>query len=144
MNASRLARAGGALGHLLLVVVLALGVFVMHTVGHPEEHSGAATSSHSAVDVPGAGMAAMAAAHERPSHTTDSSPTTEQPAMSMDMASVCVAVFLGLWMLASLVRAALTRDVARTVALLARTPVGRHTDPPPRGPDLTQLSVLRT
>ncbi|MER8041372.1 hypothetical protein [Streptomyces sp. NPDC094032] len=34
-------RAGGALAHLLLVVVLALGVFVMHSVGHPEGSSGA-------------------------------------------------------------------------------------------------------
>ncbi|MEU5404354.1 hypothetical protein ABZ348_34310 [Streptomyces sp. NPDC005963] len=35
MSASRAMRAAGAWGHLLLVV-LALGVFAMHTVGHPE------------------------------------------------------------------------------------------------------------
>ncbi|MEU8760224.1 hypothetical protein [Streptomyces sp. NPDC048659] len=38
-------RAGGALAHLLLVVVLALGVFVMHAVGHPEGASGQAAQA---------------------------------------------------------------------------------------------------
>ncbi|WP_026058455.1 hypothetical protein [Streptomyces sp. SS] len=38
-------RAGGALGHLLLVVVLALGVFLMHTVGHPEGSGGGTDSA---------------------------------------------------------------------------------------------------
>ena len=42
-SASRTVRAGGALGHLLLVAVLALGVFAMHGMGHPRE------SSHSAM-----------------------------------------------------------------------------------------------
>ncbi|WP_330302233.1 MULTISPECIES: hypothetical protein [unclassified Streptomyces] len=37
---SRNVRTGAALGHLLLVVVLALGVFVMHTVGHPDGSAG--------------------------------------------------------------------------------------------------------
>ncbi|MEK8169462.1 hypothetical protein NKH77_05600 [Streptomyces sp. M19] len=35
MNADGRARTGSALGRLLLVVLLALGVFVMHAVGHP-------------------------------------------------------------------------------------------------------------
>lgn len=39
MSASRAPRAAGAWGHLFLVV-LALGVFAMHTVGHPDDDSG--------------------------------------------------------------------------------------------------------
>ncbi|MER5202358.1 hypothetical protein [Streptomyces sp. NPDC002825] len=39
-RAERRRRAGGAIGHLLLVVVLALGVFLMHAVGHPEGSGG--------------------------------------------------------------------------------------------------------
>ncbi|MGW0821720.1 hypothetical protein [Streptomyces sp. NPDC002845] len=42
-----------------------------------------------------------------------------------------------------LVRAALARRTDRTLGLLAPGPVVRRPDPPPRGPDLTQLSVLR-
>ncbi|MFE0647289.1 hypothetical protein ACFVZH_01695 [Streptomyces sp. NPDC059534] len=41
-RAARGRRAGGALAHLLLVVVLALGVFLMHAVGHPEGSGGGA------------------------------------------------------------------------------------------------------
>ena len=35
-------RAGGSFGYLLLVVMLALGVFTMYTVGHPEVSSSTA------------------------------------------------------------------------------------------------------
>ncbi|MFD0366645.1 hypothetical protein [Streptomyces sp. NPDC127114] len=41
-------RASGALAHLLLVVVLALGVFVMHSVGHPEGSSGSGATDRTA------------------------------------------------------------------------------------------------
>lgn len=47
MNTGRSMRAGGVLPRLLLVVVLALGVFVMHTLGHPDGGSGSGMS-HSA------------------------------------------------------------------------------------------------
>ncbi|MFI2213887.1 hypothetical protein [Streptomyces sp. NPDC020141] len=48
MDASRMIRAAGAWGHLLLVV-LALGVFAMHTTGHPDSGS---AMSHPAVAAP--------------------------------------------------------------------------------------------
>ncbi|WP_458090153.1 DUF6153 family protein [Streptomyces malaysiensis] len=47
MNTGRSMRAGGVLPRLLLVVVLAFGVFVMHTLGHPDGGSGSGMS-HSA------------------------------------------------------------------------------------------------
>lgn len=47
MDTGRSMRAGGVLPRLLLVVVLALGVFVMHTLGHPDGGSGSGMS-HSA------------------------------------------------------------------------------------------------
>ncbi|AQA16818.1 hypothetical protein BV401_40050 [Streptomyces malaysiensis subsp. malaysiensis] len=47
MNTGRSMRAGGVLPRLLLVVVLALGVSVMHTLGHPDGGSGSGMS-HSA------------------------------------------------------------------------------------------------
>ncbi|MCC4314330.1 hypothetical protein [Streptomyces malaysiensis] len=47
VNTGRSMRAGGVLPRLLLVVVLALGVFVMHTLGHPDGGSGSGMS-HSA------------------------------------------------------------------------------------------------
>ncbi|MFE5858803.1 hypothetical protein ACFQ61_37005 [Streptomyces sp. NPDC056500] len=61
MSASRAIRAAGAWGHLLLVV-LALGVFAMHTVGHPESGSagghGAMASARPQEAVSGSGSAA--------------------------------------------------------------------------------------
>ncbi|MEU0992204.1 hypothetical protein [Streptomyces sp. NPDC005953] len=60
MSASRAIRAAGAWGHLLLVV-LALGVFAMHTVGHPESGSagghGAMVSARPQEAVSGSGSA---------------------------------------------------------------------------------------
>ncbi|WP_328874360.1 DUF6153 family protein [Streptomyces sp. NBC_00287] len=129
---SRYVRAGGALGQLLLVVVLALGVFVMHTLGHPEDssHSGTQTASH-----------ASAMAHEA-SETTYSS-STHEPAMPMDMASLCVAVLFGAWVLAALLKSAFTRHGEWLARLLAQVAAVLRPHPPPRAPDLTQLSVLR-
>ncbi|BBC29952.1 hypothetical protein SGFS_012460 [Streptomyces graminofaciens] len=121
---------------MLLVVVLALGVFVMHTVGHPEEHSGRALSAHA----PGTTKADPPAA----AHGAETSPSTDRPAVPMDMTSLCVAVLLAVWVLAALVRAALARRTDRSASLLARMPMGlRPNPPPPRPPDLTRLSVLR-
>ncbi|MGW0712177.1 DUF6153 family protein [Streptomyces sp. NPDC002643] len=141
MSVSRTVRAGGALGHLLLVVVLALGVFVMHTVGHPEEHSGAASSTHAAMttsqDIPVEVSATLG-------HRADVMVSSDRPALPMDMTSLCVAVLLAVWVLSALVRAALARRTDPTAALLSRKPVGLRPDPPPlRPPDLARLSVLR-
>ncbi|MEE4590464.1 hypothetical protein V2J94_00885 [Streptomyces sp. DSM 41524] len=47
MTTGRSMRADGVLPRLLLVVVLALGVFVMHTLGHPDGGSGSGMT-HSA------------------------------------------------------------------------------------------------
>ncbi|GAA1357820.1 DUF6153 family protein [Streptomyces beijiangensis] len=112
---------------LLLVVVLAVGVFVMHTVGHPAEASPSHMSA--TTHMASAGAPAHDAAVQLPPHT-------------MDMASLCVAV-LGFWAFAALLYAAL----ARQPEWAARVPAGVlavvRGEPPPRTPDLTELSVLR-
>ncbi|MEV5969404.1 DUF6153 family protein [Streptomyces sp. NPDC051921] len=150
-------RAGGALAHLLLVVVLALGVFVMHSVGHPEGSSGggadgtthvvAATGLLPADASPadGASADASAPAHHGGDHGGDhrKSASHESDGTGMDMTTLCVAV-LGAWLLVALVRAALARRPDRTAALLAGLlPALGPNAPPPRPPDLAQLSILR-
>lgn len=157
MNVSRCVRTGGALGHLLLVVVLAFGVFVMHTVGHPAESSasGMSHASHaSAATTDAAATSGVLLGHEpakapasvddasraaAPEHSSSSHP----PVTAMDMMSLCLAVLLGAWVLAALVRSALSRHPDWLARLLAQAPVLLRPNPPPRGPDLTQLSVLR-
>ncbi|MGW4699997.1 DUF6153 family protein [Streptomyces sp. NPDC004285] len=121
--------------HLLLVGVLALGVFLMHAVGHPEGSGG--------------GTASVSTAHhgalaQAPSpHDGGDAAARHEPGVAMDMTTLCVAV-LGAWLLAGLVRAALGRRPDWLTLLLARlTPaLGPHA-PPRRPPDLAQLSVLR-
>lgn len=151
MNVSQRVRTGGAFAHLLLVVVLAVGVFVMHTMGHPADPSSAGTAMAS--HPPASATHGSAAGHEPakspasmgagraagPVHT----PSTHTPPMAMDMASLCVAVLLAATVLAALLRAALGRvpDRAATLPSRARLPV--YPNPPPLGPDLTRLSVLR-
>ncbi|MFC9913983.1 DUF6153 family protein [Streptomyces sp. NPDC059862] len=152
MQASRYVRAGGALGHLLLVVVLAFGVFAMHTLGHPDHSSGSAMSadSHSAP------MDAAAAVHDPMSapavtgtgtvdHATgpSESSSTHEPGMAMDMLSLCLAVLFGAWVLATLLKSAFARHQEWLARLLAQVAAVLRPNPPPRGPDLTQLSVLR-
>ncbi|CAM5269965.1 DUF6153 family protein [Streptomyces pharetrae] len=136
VRASRCVRTGGAFGRLLLVVVLALGVFVMHTLGHPDDSSGAASHSVSHTRTPG---------HSSADHPSDPSapPASHGPGMAMDMGSLCLAVLLGGWVLATLLRAALAGRREWSAGLLARITVVRRAHPPPRGPDLTRLSVLR-
>ncbi|MFD9241419.1 DUF6153 family protein [Streptomyces sp. NPDC059556] len=131
-RAKRSRRAEGALAHLLLVVVLALGVFLMHAVGHPEGSGGMGTGSPSAHH--------PAAPHGDEGSDTD---TGHEPGPGMDMTTLCVAVLAG-WLFAGLVRAALGRRPDWLTLLLARlTPaLGPHA-PPPIPPDLSQLSVLR-
>ena len=149
MHTSRYVRTTGALGHLLLVIVLALGVFVMHTMGHPGESSGSdmRPSAHAApMDTSSAAQHQLDAPLTTDSgHATDPGawPSADKPVMSMDMAALCVAVLLGAWVLAALLRAALTRRPDWLVRLLSQVAVAQRPNPPPRGPDLTQLSVLR-
>ncbi|CAL9515403.1 hypothetical protein SUDANB108_03752 [Streptomyces sp. enrichment culture] len=175
MAVNRYARAGGALGHLLLVVVLALGVFVMHTVGHPSEAHGSGTgqASHgpaAAMPLPGSAHGKPVAhrqpdAREKPAAqekpTAHGKPvalgfgeaphaapaghaaSTDAPVGAGDMASLCVAVLLAAWALAALVRWALARRPGRPAASRARAGALPRPDPPPRGTDLTRLSVLR-
>ncbi|MFE6527288.1 hypothetical protein [Streptomyces sp. NPDC057794] len=151
MAVNRYARAGGALGHLLLVVVLALGVFVMHTVGHPSEAHGSGTgqASHG----PAAAMPLPGSAHGKPvalgfgeaPHAANAghAASTDAPVGAGDMASLCVAVLLAAWALAALVRWALARRPGRPAASRAQAGALPRPDPPPRGTDLTRLSVLR-
>ncbi|MGW5689701.1 DUF6153 family protein [Streptomyces asiaticus] len=149
VHVSRYARAAGALGHLLLVVVLAMGVFVMHSMGHPDSDShtsmGAAHTSATTVHT-GGGMSAsqdvVVSSHAADSHQ-GSKASSHSPAMGMDMTSLCVAV-LGAWVLTGLLRAVLSRRMD----WLARLRDGavatlRPSPPPPRPPDLAHLSVLR-
>jgi hypothetical protein len=148
---NRYVRAGGALGHLLLVVVLALGVFVMHTVGHPTEAHGSGTgqASHGAAAMPRAESAhgePAAASFEDAPHPAAAghSASTDLPVGAGDMTSLCVAVLLAAWVLGALVRSALARDPDRLTPLRARARAASRPDPPPpRGPDPTRLSVLR-
>ncbi|MFD5254616.1 hypothetical protein ACFWM5_17450 [Streptomyces bobili] len=158
MKASRYVRAGGALGHLLLVVLLALGLFAMHGMGHPNEsdHAGMSTTSPSAITdaaapghLPMSGPTDGMAVGGHATETTDSagkraeSSSTHEPAMTMDMVSLCLAVLFGAWALSALVRSALARRQEWLAELLARLTTVARPDPPPRGPDLTRLSVLR-
>lgn len=138
-------RAGGALAHLLLVVVLALGVFLMHAVGHPEGSGGTTESTAAAPHAAAPHAAAPTGAHgaDRSGSDGGGSDARHDPGAGMDMTTLCVAV-LGAWLLAGLVRAALARHPDWLAVVLARlTPaLGPHA-PPRRPPDLAQLSILR-
>ncbi|MFG3344094.1 hypothetical protein ACGF1Z_03395 [Streptomyces sp. NPDC048018] len=148
-------RAGGALAHLLLVVVLALGVFVMHSVGHPAGSSGGGTDGMAHVatatglvpaegSADAAGVRTAASAPERHHGGGHGKSASHHPGGSgTDMTTLCVAV-LGAWLLLALVRAALARRPDRTAALPAGLlPALGPNAPPPRPPDLAQLSILR-
>ncbi|AEM83639.1 hypothetical protein [Streptomyces violaceusniger] len=162
MATGRSVRAGGVLPRLLLVVVLALGVFVMHTLGHPDGGSGAG-GSHSAHHASGeprpapdggdrdGGTAATGSGSHRatPASSAEAghapaAPKTKPraPMTGMDMASLCVAV-LGVWVLGALLSAALARRSVPPLRLPVASVVVARPDPPSHGPDLTALSVLR-
>lgn len=153
MAVSRYARAAGALGHLLLVVVLALGVFVMHTVGHPTEahgsgpgqaaHAPAPMTQPAAGERPAAHGSEDPPPHAAPAGQAGHAASTDRPVGAGDMASLCVAVLLAAWVLAALVRSALARDPDGPARLRAQVDAVPRPNPPPRGPDLTRLSVLR-
>ncbi|MFI9155908.1 DUF6153 family protein [Streptomyces sp. NPDC053367] len=120
------------MGHLLLVAVLALGVFAMHTMGHPEHSSGTSpdTVTHAVAHH-------SATAPSQPG----SAPSAEQPMAGMDVLSVCLAVLGGglLWVL--LCAAARQKDWLP--ALLARASAALPPGRPPPEPLLAELSVLR-
>ncbi|WP_229902112.1 DUF6153 family protein [Streptomyces zaomyceticus] len=122
--------------------MLALGVFLMHTVGHPEGSRGGMDTTSATAH----GTAAAAAGHEsgHRTHGGTGSDTGHEPSgTGMDMTTLCVAVLAG-WLLAGLVRAALGRRPDWLTLLLARlAPAPGPHAPPPRPPDLARLSVLR-
>lgn len=129
--------------HLLLVGVLALGVFLMHSLGHPEG-PGTGVSGGDTTSTAHHGARAQAPSpHDRGNADGGDADARHEPGTGMDMTTLCVAV-LGVWLLAGLVRAALGRRPDWLALLLARlTPaLGPHA-PPRRPPDLAQLSVLR-
>ncbi|WP_275461942.1 DUF6153 family protein [Streptomyces noursei] len=151
MRTNRRMRAAGAWGHLLLVAVLALGVFAMHTLGHPTGHSDtpdarAATAAHGAAARTHPAPAAGPAASHRhaAAHPGAASPGTSShgPGAAMDMTSLCLAV-LGSWALAALLYGALRRRTDWLVPLRAGALARMRPHPPPRPPDLAELSILR-
>ena len=148
----------GVAARLLLVVVLALGVFIMHTVGHPSGGSGSHMSAapHT-VGTHTVGTLSMhgegdGGAHpatlnmaDSPVHgpePADAASAPHEPGMAMDMASLCMAV-LGAWALVSLLCAAFTARREGLADLAARVITLVRPEPPPRPPDLAQLSILR-
>ncbi|MEU8677777.1 hypothetical protein [Streptomyces sp. NPDC048560] len=157
--AEQYTRAVGLAARLLLVVVLALGVFVMHTVGHPGADSGAGMvhSSHET------GTGTMPSGHgHHTDATTDTGPPTamaavapyavpaptgavappDAPGEAMDMASLCVAI-LGTWAMAALLHGVFMGRRGRLAEFAAEVLTAVRPDPPPRAPALAQLSVLR-
>ncbi|WP_436843361.1 DUF6153 family protein [Streptomyces narbonensis] len=125
--------------------MLALGVFLMHAVGHPEGSGGTTETSAAAHHTTVEASAAHHTAPETGAPATDggSSDARHDPGAGMDMTTLCVAV-LGAWLLAGLVRAALARRPDWLAVVLARLvpALGPHA-PPRRPPDLAQLSILR-
>lgn len=154
----RYTRAVGVAARLLLVVVLAVGVFIMHTVGHPSGGSGSDMSdAPQTVGTHTVGTLSMhgdgdGGKHPAPPNIADNPVHGAKPAdavssphdhgMGMDMASLCLAV-LGAWALACLLYAAFTARREWLADLAARVLALVRPDPPPRPPDLAQLSILR-
>lgn len=127
-------------GRLLLFAALLFGIFTMHTVGHPAEHSGPGpampTSSHVMTGPVMAPGPAVAVRHGTPA-----------PMPGMDPMSVCVAV-LGTWGIALLTLWLVVRRYAvlRPGPGRGRSPRMPRPPPPPPRPRkavLTGLSVLR-
>ncbi|WP_371584006.1 hypothetical protein [Streptomyces sp. NBC_01314] len=120
-------------------------------MGHPSEstHSTVSSAPHSAAtdtaapghDPTGPPSDRVAGGHD--GTDTSSSTSSHGPAMPMNVLSLCVAVLLGAWVLTALLRSALARHQEWPARLLAQVAVVARPDPPPRGPDLTRLSVLR-
>lgn len=142
MSASGRGGAGAALWRLLFVVVLALGVLMMHSMGHPDGGSDPGmrmgTSAHASVGTHADAKADDSqAAPAVAAHHTPPAPMT-----GMDMASLCVAV-LGGWALTAVLRAARVRRRGPPPPRSAPVAAVPRPVPPSPGPDLTTLSVLR-
>lgn len=139
VNTRGYGRVGSVMGRLLLIAVLALGVFAMHTVGHPDDSHGAGASATThASDAPDPPREQALPPEESLPHTS----VADEPVMGMDMASLCVAV-LSTWALAALLLAALARRADPLPAPPAGLAALPRPNPPPRTPELTVLSVLR-
>ncbi|MYS09959.1 hypothetical protein GTW71_26805, partial [Streptomyces sp. SID6041] len=81
--------------------------------------------------------------HSAASQGDDGAGAGHEPGPVMDMTTLCVAVLAG-WLVAGLLRAALGRRTDWLALLPARLlPARAPHAPPPRPPDLAQLSVLR-
>ncbi|MEU3602367.1 hypothetical protein ABZ714_27155 [Streptomyces sp. NPDC006798] len=155
VRTSGTSRTAGAWAPLLLLV-LALGVFAMHTVGHPEADAPVATAGPAygvAAPAPGdtpaghGGGPAAALADPDPDrssggHGGHGDPGDSGAGMAMDMLALCVAV-LGTALLAALLRAALGRRPDWLVRLRTGALLVTRRGPPPRAPDLASLSILR-
>lgn len=155
VSATRSTKAAGVRRHLLFVAVLALSVFAMHTLGHPDSRSGshaAALPAHTAVTGPMA-MKEAPGGHAAPSDPVAGTGTPQLHAAAppvsgpleegMDPASVCVAI-LGSMLLAALVRGGpARRRMRQSYAPSAVGALLRPDPPPPRGSRLAQVSVLR-
>ncbi|MFC0848649.1 hypothetical protein ACFH04_33820 [Streptomyces noboritoensis] len=128
------ARRTTAYGQLLLCAALLFGIFTMHTVGHPAEHTAAAPVEHTSMT-----MAAPAG------HDGAAATPRHEPMRGMDPGSVCLAV-LGVWGLALLaVRLLSARGrTPGTTVVRGRTlrPLWPN-PPPPYGSSVAALSVLR-
>jgi hypothetical protein len=151
-------RVVGVAARLLFVVMLALGVFIMHTVGHPAEGSSAGTSSSTHTvgmgEISAHGRQADAVTDTGPPHgpsaanphagpaLTSAAVSSNEPGMAMDIASLCLAV-LGTWALAALLRAVFVGRRDWFAKLVTGVLAAVSPNPPPRAPDLAQLSILR-
>ncbi|MEU1807055.1 hypothetical protein [Streptomyces sp. NPDC019937] len=152
MNASGRVRAGGVLRRLLFVVVLALGVLMMHSMGHPDGGTGAGmgVSAHATGGTHGAMKdEARAGKSAMPPHdgfgadgSRAVSPAPSAPMTGMDMASLCVAV-LGAWVLTAVPHAALVRRRGPPPPRPAPVAAVPRPAPPSPSPGLATLSVLR-
>ncbi|MEU0832561.1 hypothetical protein [Streptomyces sp. NPDC005969] len=129
-----------AYGQLLLFAALLFGIFTMHTVGHPEEHSGleaVVTAGH--VRDQGAQGVHPASAMTEPSVEHSSVPPLPR-GDGTDPMAVCLAV-LGAWGLALLVGRLIAEHLLVAAgALLSRA---LRSDPSPAMTVPARLSVLR-
>ncbi|GGL59221.1 hypothetical protein [Planomonospora parontospora] len=135
--------ASGLFSRLALLILLALGVGSMHTLGHPTqmEHPFGVThvmpgTVHQDHHLPAAGSAPGAfSSGDLPAHV---------PSGALDPLSVCVAILLALTVLASLALHRQAHSITANAAVFGRwrRPLARH-GRPRYGLLLSRLSVMR-